>query len=227
LRDENSNTQADRYEGVFFINSEPELHKSVELGVVEKARSIVILTDESKSDPDATTVMIVLAIARRCEVLGLSKSSRPHIVGECLDARKMNHLKTAGVDEVVCAREYGLGILAQSALHHNLSEVYDRLLHYSDDTNEIYMLEGEQLPQNAGGASFNRIARAVHRYRNAENPVIPIGIRKSDGRIVLNPRGEDGDCIFDENDSMIVIAFTKPNLASIDVSDVVDRKTGK
>ena len=45
-----------------------------------------------------------------------------------MNHRKSQHLKDAGVDEVVCAMDYGLGILAQCALHAKLSDAYNHLL---------------------------------------------------------------------------------------------------
>ena len=227
LRQTSRDQESDRYSRVFFVHSDPQFHEVLDSARAHFARTIVILSDERSADPDADSALISLAIGHVCDQYGIHGEQRPHIVAESANHRKMQHLRDAGVDEIVCAADYGLGILAQCTLHRHLSRVYDRLLHYTDDTNEIYVVENEALPKNAIGSTFNEIARAIHRNHDPDNPAIPMGIRKKDCSITLNPRGKDGECMFEEGDSLIVIAFTRPNLSRIDAQERRERAHGR
>ena len=129
---------------VFFGRGDPAFHDVLETARVPLAQSVIILTDENSGDPDAESALIALAITKLCEEIKKEEGKeiiKPHIVVEVLNHRKITHLKDAGVDEVICAVDYGLGILAQSAIYEKLSEVYHHLLSYGEETNEIYIVE--------------------------------------------------------------------------------------
>ncbi|MCD5383424.1 NAD-binding protein [candidate division WOR-3 bacterium] len=113
------------YERVFFIRSDPILHYVLKASRVNLAKSVVILANEESPDPDANSALIALAIIKLCNT-----GPRPHIVTEAINHRKIEHLRDAGVGEVICATDYGLGLLAQCALHAKLSTVYNNLLSY-------------------------------------------------------------------------------------------------
>ncbi|RME02194.1 MAG: potassium channel protein, partial [Calditrichaeota bacterium] len=123
------------YEKVFFIKSDPTLHDVLKHARAHRARSVIILADTDWADPDAKTALIALAITK----LEKDLPRKPHIVAEVINHRKIQHLLDAGVDEWVCSADYGLGIIAQCALYSKLSIVYQELLTYSEETNEIYM----------------------------------------------------------------------------------------
>jgi len=113
-----------------------------------------LLSDEDSPDPDAKSALIALAICKLCE-------RNPHIVAEAQNHRKLEHLKDAGVDEVICSGDLGLGVLAQCALHAKLSTVYDQLLTYGDDTNEIYVVAGSKLPDWLVGHTFEEVGEIM------------------------------------------------------------------
>ena len=107
----------DSYSKVFFIRSDPQQHSVLQSAKVNEARSIIILSDESSPDPDANSVLIALAIRNICDESELKEYTGPYVVAESADHSKMRHLKEAGVKEVVCAEDYGIGILTQCSLH--------------------------------------------------------------------------------------------------------------
>lgn len=199
------------YQKVYFIKGDPTLHSVLRNSAqAHLAKSIIILADERCPDPDAKTALIALAVTK----LEKEQVKKPHIVAEVINHRKIEHLTDAGVDEWICATDYGLGIMAQCALYQKLSEVYHQLLTYSKDTNEIYMVAGENFPRVfiENKMTFKEVSKFLNENRDSENPVIPVGIKRGE-RVILNPRENEFD-YFKEGDSLIVIAFKAPNLST-------------
>lgn len=200
------------YENVTFINSDPSLHDVLRVCNAHKARAVVIIADEEfhAEDPDGNSALIALAIRRLCND---DEIDPPHIVAEALDHRRIAHLRDAGVHEVVCAHDFGLGILAQSSLHPGLSEVYNRLLTYSDATNEIYMIE--ELPEVFHGLSFCDASIVFANNRCKGNPSILIGVKRG-AEIFLNARQNEQERSelgeIQPGDTLIAIAFDPPDL---------------
>ncbi len=136
---------------------------------------------------------------------------KPHIVTEAVNPRKSQHLKDAGIDEVICPVNYGIGLLVQCALYKRLSEVYEQLLSYSIDTCEIYLLKDEIFSKWIKNKSFREVVSFVINNSPIDNPVILIGIKR-EGKILLNPVG---DFKLNEKDSLIAIAYKKPDIREI------------
>jgi len=204
------------YEQVFFVRGDATLHETLSAARVHLAKSVVILADEKAPDPDARSTLVALALSRLCK-----DGPKPHVVAEAVNHRKMEHLRDAGVDEVICSTDYGLGVLAQCALHAKLSRVYENLLTYSEDTNEIYIVEGDSVPRTVIGKSFVEAAGILNENRDESNPAILLGIRRGE-QIILNPRSDrtrPEDQEFDsiaEGDALIVLAFRRPDLAALE-----------
>lgn len=201
--------QSPEYEKVFFVESNPALHEVLKRARAHEAHSVMILTDEAYSDPDAKTALIALALTR----LTKDASHTPHVIAEVVNHHKVLHLLDAGVDEWVCSTDYGLGILAQSALYGKLSEVYQQLLTYSSDTNEIYMVDEGQYPAHFSGKTFHEIADILNHQKNAENPAILLGVKRHE-QVILNPKPGEFDSIR-PGDILIVVAFDPPDLRTL------------
>lgn len=200
------------YENVTFIKSDPSLHDVLRVCNAHHAQAVVIIADEEfhSEDPDGNSALIALAIRRLCDD---GKIPPPHIVSEALDHRRIAHLRDAGVHEVVCAHDFGLGILAQSSLHPGLSEVYNRLLTYSDATNEIYIVD--DVPEIFHGLTFADASVVFANNRCKGNPSILIGVKRGTD-IYLNARQDErqreklGE--IRDGDSLIAISFDPPDL---------------
>jgi hypothetical protein len=205
---------------------------------IHLARSVIILADDEHCeddrprDPDDKSVSIALAITTKLkEKIGVDDSGQlrepgPHIAAEVLDHGMVAKLKAVGVHETVCATELGLGVLAQCALHHNLSNLYDELLDYSAHTNEIYVMvdkDKKKIPGIYAGRTFEECAEIINKHRNgrSRNPAILLGVYRN-GRILLNPRSEKrGTAAFDrieKDDGLVFMAFSRPNLAYLKAS---------
>jgi voltage-gated potassium channel len=198
--------QSPEYERVYFIKSDPTLHEVLRRARAHHAKSVIILFDDTYSDPDAKTALISLAITK----LEQNVPQKPHIIAEVMNPHKVQHLVDAGVDEWICSANYGFGILAQSALYGKLSDVYQQLLTYSTDTNEIYLVNHEKYPQSFLGKSFQEVAEILNNHRNHKNPVILVGVKRGD-RVILNPREGEFD-MFKNDDHLIIMSFDKPDL---------------
>jgi len=156
--------------------------------------------------------MIILALLSEC------KARRPHIITEVVNADNSQHLKDAGADETICTTEIGVGILAHCALNKQLSVVYKDLLTYSFEGNEIYIITRDAFPDAFVGKTFSQCAQMLYEKRDASNPVVLLGIRRRD-QVILNPRagkgGLDGECTIQEDDALIAMAFSAPNLKTM------------
>lgn len=202
------------YERVFFIESDPTLHEVLKRARAHFATSVIILADDEFPDPDAKTALIALALAKLMKDL----PEKPHVVAEVMNHHKIEHLLDAGINEWVCSHDYGLGILAQSALYGKLSEVYQQLLTYSRETNEIYIVDSDRYPQLFLGKRFREVADILNKHPNPENPSILLGIKRND-QVILNPREGEFD-EFKTGDNLIVVAFDPPDLTYLENTNI-------
>lgn len=197
---------------VYFIDSDPIRHGTLKKAKVSSADTVIILADGNSPDPDAKSAMIILALLSEC------KRKKPHIIAEVANVDNSQHLKDAGADETICTSEIGVGILAHCAINKQLSVVYKDLLTYSFEGNEIYIVTRDAFPDNFVGKTFSACAQMLYGKRDNSNPVVLLGIRRKD-QVMLNPRagkgGLDGECIIEEDDALIVMAFSAPNLRKI------------
>ena len=194
------------YEKVFFIRSDPTLHRVLKRARAHLAKSVIILASDECSDPDGITALISLAITK----LEKNLPAKPHIVAEVINHSKIQHLLDAGVDEWICSSDFGLGIIAQCALYGKLSDVYQQLLAYSRDTNEIYMVDSTRYPEELIGLSFVELSKTINENRNSENPIILVGIKRNE-KVILNPKTAEFD-VLQKSDSLIVMSFDQPAL---------------
>ena len=194
------------YEQVYFIRSDPTLHDVLRKARAHYAQSVIILADPNCSDPDAQTALISLAITK----LEQDVEHKPHIIAEVINPHKVQHLVDAGVDEWVCSADFGFGIIAQSALFGKLSDVYQQLLTYSEETNEIYLIDEEKYPKSFFGKTFQDVSNVLNKDRRVKNPIILLGVKRDD-RVLLNPKPNEFD-MFKPGDSLIVMSFDPPDL---------------
>lgn len=197
------------YEKVFFIHSDPTRHEVLRRARVSYARSVIVLANPNAPDPDAQTVLTSLAINR----IIIGGEPKPHIIAEVVDAQKIRHLMDAGVDEWICSANYGIALLAHAAIFGRISDVYQQLLTYSTETNEIYLVDEQKYPPEMLGKSFHEIADMLNNHRQTINPTILLGVKRQ-GNILLNPRPHEFD-VLRSGDLLIVMSFDSPDLRRI------------
>ncbi len=205
------------YERVYFIRSDPTMHDVLRKARAHHAKSVIILADPESSDPDAKTALISLAITK----LEKHVERQPHIIAEVTNHHKIQHLIDAGVDEWVCSSNYGLGIIAQSALYGKLSEVYEQLLTYSEETNEIYLVDAGDVPESFQGKNFQEVAALLNENRHADNPAVLIGVKR-DNQVILNPRRHEFQ-LFKPGDGLVILSFDRPDLSHHDHRELENR----
>ena len=195
-------------ENLHFIQADPTHHATLEKFQAPQAKAIILLADEESEAPDEKNALIALAVKHLEEIPGQQKDI--HVIGELINLDRYRHLKEAGVDELVSAREYSSGIIAQSAVFRNMSVIYQQLLTYSDDSNEFYFIEPGQYPEHLYGKTFPELSKWVSEESasHPDNPLLLMGIKRGDGEILLNPRWSRFDKLR-SNDSLIVMAFQK------------------
>jgi TRAP transporter TAXI family solute receptor len=223
LSDEKVDTQ--RYSdfesrGVTFISGDAFDKKLLLRIGAHRAHSVIMMANNKSGDPDATTTLAVLALHSLCEDERISEADRPRICAEVMNHRKIELIRDAGADEIVCHEDFGLGVLAQSAFAAKLTEVYQELLSYGTTSCEIYMMSSPsqheeqdgQIPVDIWqslfeGKTFPEASEVFNQNRNTENPPILIGLQRGND-VLLNPKTQ---IQLHDGDSLILIAYVRPS----------------
>lgn len=194
------------FENVHFIQSDPTHHLTLQDLQAFQAKAIILLADEESSGPDEKNALIALAVKHLEQTPGREKDI--HVIAELVNLDRRRHLQEAGVDEVVSARDYSSGIIAQSAIFRNMSVVYQQLLTYSDDSNEFYFIQPGNYPSELLGKRFPELGSWISDYssKHPNNPLLLLGVKRGNGQILLNPKPSHFDHL-EEEDSLIVMAF--------------------
>lgn len=191
---------------VHFIQDDPTHHDTLSQLQASQAKSIILLADQDTVNPDEKNALIALAVKHLEQIPGQTKDI--HVVAELVNLNLRRHLLEAGVDEVISARDYSSGIIAQSAMFKNMSVVYQQLLTYSNDTNEFYFISPGNYPQHFLGKTFPELTKLVseHQQSNSDNPLILVGVKLGNGEILLNPKPHTFSKLA-RDDYLIVMAF--------------------
>ena len=166
-------------------NGSPIDPNDLEITSPHLAKSIIVLPPEN-SDPDTDVIKTVLAITNNP-----NRRAEPyHIVTQIRNPKNMDVLKLVGEKDQVQAIMTGdliARVVAQTSRQSGLSVVYTELMDFGGD--EIYFKQESALT----GKTFGE---ALLAYEDS----CVMGLRKADGRILLNPPMdsliEAGDQIF-------------------------------
>ncbi len=215
LRDKN-----DYYQNVFFFEGDPTKTKMLSDARIPHAESIIILAGNSEATvADPMTILTCLSIEKLCQKL---KVKKPRIIAELMDRENREIALDAGADEIVSAGFYRTGIMLQSALFPNLSDIFHELLSYGNEKTSVYILDEDRYSQNLYGKSFSEIVDIINKNREEDNPVILLGIRR-DGKVMLNPQSnvsEESNKYFDvlkKGDALAIIAQKHPYLTDLNL----------
>ena len=166
-------------------NGSPIDPNDLEIASPHAAKSIIVLPPEN-SDPDTDVIKTVLAITNHP-----NRRTEPyHIVTQIRNPKNVDVLKLVGEKDDVQAIQTGdliARVVAQTSRQSGLSVVYTELMNFGGD--EIYFKSEPALV----GKTFGE---ALLAYEDSSL----MGLRKSDGRILLSPqmdtRIETGDQVF-------------------------------
>nr|HQU84767.1 NAD-binding protein [Pyrinomonadaceae bacterium] len=182
-------------------------------------KSIIILSPEEFSDPDAQVIKMILAITNNPN----RREEKYHIVAELRDPKNVEVAKMVGKDEVeiILAEDLISRITVQTSRQTGLSVVYKELLDFGGD--EIYFSEQTSLAGKTYGESIAAFADSAL-----------IGIRFANGQTKLNPSMETkisaGDkvvVIAEDDDKISVSAKADFNEKAIVAKSGSDVKTEK
>jgi voltage-gated potassium channel len=199
---------------VIFASGSPYSVDMLRNADAQRAHSIIVLADEESPDPDGQSAMVCLAIEQLMTEVREKKpdAKKPHVVVEAVNHRTLEHLYYAGADEVISHTDFGLRLLSQAAITPHIGEIYNRLTSVRGDTNEIYIVRGDNVPSELIGKGYSdiRLYFAEYNVKN-KSPVTPIGLVR-DGGFMINPSGEcEKDFgAFKGEDGIIFIAFEPP-----------------
>jgi len=186
----------------------------LELGSPHTARSIIVLPPESE-DPDSYVIKTVLAITNNP-----NRHQEPyHIVTQIRNRKNLEVVRMIGAKDKIAPLLTGdliARVVAQTSRQSGLSVVYTELMNFGGD--EIYF---KQEP----GLSGKTFGEALLAYEDST----VMGLRKTDGSILLNPpmdtRIEPGDLLFalSEDDDTILLS----GRANIPIEESLIRSGGK
>ena len=185
-------------------NGSPIDPNDLEITSPHSAKSIIVLPPEN-NDPDTDVIKTVLAITNNP-----NRRAEPyHIVTQIRNPKNMDVLKLVGDKDNVQAVQTGdliARVVAQTSRQSGLSVVYTELMDFGGD--EIYFKHEPALVGKTFGESLL-----------AYEDSCLMGVRKSDGRILLSPpmdtRIESGDQIFALSTDDDTIHISNRNLPPI------------
>ncbi len=169
-------------------NGSPIDPNDLEIASPHQAKSIIVLPPEN-NDPDTDVIKTVLAITNNPK----RRAEKYHIITQIRHAKNLPVLKLVGANDNVQAILTGdliARIVAQTSRQSGLSVVYTELMDFGGD--EIYFKHEPALTGKTYGD-------ALLAYDDSS----VMGIRKADGRILLNPAM---DMLIEANDQIFAIS---------------------
>ncbi len=190
-------------------NGDPIDPKDLEIASPHQAKSIIVLPPENR-DPDTDVIKTVLAITNNPN----RRAEKYHIVTQIRHAKNLPVLKLVGESDNVQAILTGdliARVVAQTSRQSGLSVVYTELMDFGGD--EIYFKHEPALT----GKTFGE---ALLAYEDS----CVLGIRKVDGKILLNPpmdsQIEADDQIFALSADDDTIRLASPSLIQLNEAHI-------
>jgi Trk K+ transport system NAD-binding subunit len=172
---ENQDDIIEEYHGceLYFIHDDPSHHNVLKKYGALTAKSIILLADEQTQNPDEKNALIALAVKhlededdeKNTTKHGVSKDIR--VIAELSDNSRSAYLTNAGADEVI-GKNYSAGIIAQTAIFKGMSLMFNNLLTYSNNTNEIYFIGSDNYPENWQGQTFDELSDTIAKYYSTQ-----------------------------------------------------------
>ena len=186
------------FEKVYFIHGKPNDLELLRRANLVEAHSLLIPSQETGSEVsdgrNLFALFAVLSINPKLRVcLELSDSTN----GETLQRIRDSGLMSENV-EIVSFESVADRLLAQAAITFGITRVYDHLLSYGADSNEIYF---SPISKTWIGKSF----RALHNSC-FDQEVILIGYQRA-GELVINPK--DREALIEANDLACFISYNR------------------
>jgi len=172
---------------------------------VHKAKSIIVMCD-SEGEPEAADAAVVRTVLSLCSTMSVANSNT-QIVAEIRDVDSKRVLKVIGKEgvEIVVSHDIVGRLMIMSVRQPGLAKVYEEVLGFEGD--EFYLQEWP----DAVGIPFGDLSE---RFPAA----VPIGIKTSEGTIVLNPAKSRK---MKKHEEVLVIAEDDDSYELVDAKDVI------
>jgi voltage-gated potassium channel len=208
------------FHDVYLIKGDPTNEVILRRARVQHAHSVVVLADDRQGDhADGKTILTCIAVRNIARSTGSL-----NVAVECRNPAYRHHLLKAGADEVISADEFGVRLLARTALYHGITRVYQELLTVGRDANEMYLIP---VPEDLVGRDFVEVNGMFLRHRDDKRSCLLMGVQR-DEEMILNPVGGDAGPL-KADDQLIVLSrvFLQDNQALPTVPPVQPRARQK
>jgi hypothetical protein len=145
------------------------------------------------------------------------KKDIPMVV-ELVDVETLRYTHALPQVDFVVGRTFCERMTSQAVLNPGVTEVYDRLTTFTEDSNEIYTV---RVPEALVGKTF--VEAQLHFMEDDGNDITPIGIDRSpaacpNSEFLLCPSAPDAGLgvdqqVLGEGDRLIVLAYNRPVFA--------------
>jgi voltage-gated potassium channel len=176
---------------IYFVSGDPTKEDDLKAAGVMSAHSAIILADDTKSDPDMRTLLIVLAI----ETLNRDV----YTCAELFNAYNKPHFIRANVDEFICVDELGCNLTATASISHGASKLFTELLTFGAGENECFRIP-------AAREMIGKTFREVSLLLGKDYDVILLAVER-DGEVKLNPKG---NYLISAGDYLFTVATEEP-----------------
>ncbi|MBU1431982.1 ion transporter [Myxococcota bacterium] len=207
------------YRRVLVLVGEPTQGEVLdEMSIPRALRAIILSGDRygAAQDRDNHTLMQAVAITARRKDIPLTL--------ELEDRESLRYARALRGAECIVSQPYGELMLCQAVLNPGVTEVYDELLTFTDDSSEIY---AAPCPEALVGLSY---AQAQLYFLDAdEEALVLLGIDRSPAdevytRFYLHPTTSAGfseeELKLKAEDRLIFIAYQRPSFAKPDEEDL-------
>jgi len=180
---------------LYFIHGEVNTETLVKANI-GKAEAVIVLSDDRLDaySRDAKTILTTLTI----------ESVNPDVYTcvELMDEKYVSHCRRARADEIIVVGELSTNLLVQAALNHGLTRMISELVsnRYGEDLYKV------PIPAGYAGLTF---LEALTRLKERHG-ILCMGLEDRTGqKFIANPHK---DHVLRENDKLIVIASTQPEI---------------
>jgi voltage-gated potassium channel len=148
-----SNERPVEDERVEFIKGDPSQEESLIRAGIERAESVIVLSDCTKgaNEADAEALMVVLAVE--------SLNRKVHTCVQLMNSANRIHLEHAHADEIICLDQMGGSLLVASALNHGVAYLVTDLLTF-DRGSEFYRYD-RHLSEDIVGKEFAQAVQVL------------------------------------------------------------------
>jgi voltage-gated potassium channel len=200
------------YRQVFALRGEPRETRILEEAGIDRAARVIVLAAAGEDccdldDADNRVLMATVAVVCRKKGVPLSV--------ELLNEDSLRYTRCLPEVDFVVGRAYGERLISQAVLSPGVTEVYDHLLTFTGDSNEIYSI---RVPEELVGKTFAEAQ--IHYLEDDSEAVTLIGIDRSppaQPSSVFNlcpqaPQAEMSrdELILKQGDRLLVMAYHRP-----------------